>query len=365
MTIYTVNTADKNQSSAAIQVLKDLLDKKIADAVMVSAENPWSRLPMPTVFTDSSKMDKVVPLAPAAAVSYARQGSLLTRNPNGKTVALVLKPCEVRAFIELAKLNQCTLDNTIIISMDCFGRMENGDYAAMAEQHPDLPEAFVCDENLQSKITSTCASCDAFIPVNADIQFCTMGMGQGSLGIKAGTEKGAGILESLGLSTASQNQGRDTIIQSLTEKRQALKTELFETTASKLKSIEGFQTFISRCINCYNCRSACPVCYCRECVFLTDVFAYPPELLLERANRRGSVKMPTDTTMFHMTRLSHIGHACVGCGQCTSVCPSDINVADMFRTVGEKTQSYFNYIPGRDVSEPIPQLVARKGQSQE
>jgi formate dehydrogenase subunit beta len=61
--------------------------------------------------------------------------------------------------------------------------------------------------------------------------------------------------------------------------------------------------------------------------------------------------------MFHMTRLAHIGHACVACGHCTSVCPSSIPVADFFITVGSKVQEVFDYEPGRDVNDPIPYLV--------
>jgi formate dehydrogenase subunit beta len=364
MTMYTVNQTGETASAAVTRLLKDLLDRNIADAVLVSAENPWSRLPMPTVFTDSGNMDRVVPLAPSAAVSYARQASLLVRQPSDKTVALVMKPCEVRAFIELAKLNQCSLDHAILVSMDCPGRLENGDYLTLAAEKQNLGEAFPADLSFQEQLTATCASCDAFIPVSADLQFCVTGM-DGQLGVKAGTAKGEDIAARLNLSKIDEPQGRAEALSQLAEKRKERKTALFEETASTLKSIEGFQTYISRCINCYNCRAACPVCYCRECVFLTDVFAYPPDMLLERAKRRGLVKMPTDTTMFHMTRMSHIAHACVGCGQCTSVCPSEIPVADLFRTVAEKTQSYFDYMPGRDVLEPIPQLVAKKGRSQE
>ncbi|MCP4754396.1 MAG: formate dehydrogenase, partial [Proteobacteria bacterium] len=99
------------------------------------------------------------------------------------------------------------------------------------------------------------------------------------------------------------------------------------------------------------------VCYCRECVFLTDVFSHDPEVFIRRAQKKGRVKMPTETTMFHMTRLAHMSHACVGCGQCSSACPSSIPVADIFETVATQTQDMFAYVPGRRIDEPIPYLV--------
>ena len=42
---------------------------------------------------------------------------------------------------------------------------------------------------------------------------------------------------------------------------------------------------------------------------------------------------------------------------CSSVCPSNIPVADIFRTLAAETQTLYNYEPGRDVSEPIPLQV--------
>ena len=139
--------------------------------------------------------------------------------------------------------------------------------------------------------------------------------------------------------------------------REKKQKELFEKTGKMLKNVVAFQTEIANCLNCYNCRVACPVCYCKECVFLTDVFNHKPETLLLRAEKKGAVKMPVDTSMFHLTRLSHIGHSCIGCGQCSSVCPVDINVADIFRTVAAETQKFYDYEPGRDLLEQIPQLV--------
>lgn len=363
--MYSNPSADKNPVLNVRAMLKELLVKQRVDAVLVLAKNPWSDLPMPTLIADPTRMDDADPLAPAAPVSSARQASALTRNPTGKTVALVLRPCEIRALVELVKLNQCGLENTVIIGMDCLGRMENRTFIDCAAAHSDLSERFLTDAGLQGKITDTCASCADFIPENTDITLCTLGAEPGHLGFEARTDKGKELLDSLGFTSGTELKNRESAITAIREKRSESKTQRFDHTTGQLNTVDGFQTFIARCLNCYNCRTACPVCYCKECVFLTDVFAHPPELLLERAARRGAVKMPTDTSMFHLTRLSHIGHACVGCGQCSSVCPSDISVADMFRTVSEKTQAFFNYQPGRDVNDPIPQLVVRPANRRE
>jgi len=46
--------------------------------------------------------------------------------------------------------------------------------------------------------------------------------------------------------------------------------------------------------------------------------------------------------------------SCVGCGLCDSACPSRLPVATLFRSVGDRIQRMFNYVPGRDASETPP-----------
>ena len=70
--------------------------------------------------------------------------------------------------------------------------------------------------------------------------------------------------------------------------------------------------------------------------------------------------MPSDTLLFHLTRLNHMSTSCVGCGMCTSACPADIPVGRVFRAVGEKTQAIFDYVPGRSVEDPLPVITFRE-----
>jgi formate dehydrogenase (coenzyme F420) beta subunit len=112
--------------------------------------------------------------------------------------------------------------------------------------------------------------------------------------------------------------------------------------------------YLATCVNCYNCRVACPVCYCRTCVFTTDVFDHPSAQYLSWARRKGAMRMPTDTLFYHLTRLAHMSTACVGCGQCSNACPNEIPLMELFRSVAQRTQTGFGYEAGRSLSEPPP-----------
>ena len=140
---------------------------------------------------------------------------------------------------------------------------------------------------------------------------------------------------------------------------------MFAATRGAAGSLEKLSAYLAACVNCYNCRVACPVCYCRECVFVTDVFDHDPLQYLRWAARKGQIKMPTDTVFYHLTRLAHMSTACVGCGQCSNACPNDIPVMELFRTVAHGTQRAFGYQAGRSIDEAPPLTVFKEEEFQE
>jgi formate dehydrogenase subunit beta len=91
------------------------------------------------------------------------------------------------------------------------------------------------------------------------------------------------------------------------------------------------------------------------------VFEHDPFQYVNWSKRRGAVKIPTDTLLYHLTRMAHMSTACIGCGQCSNACPNDIAVMELFRTVSHLTQSAFNYSPGADIKQ-MPPLTEFKEQ---
>jgi formate dehydrogenase subunit beta len=117
---------------------------------------------------------------------------------------------------------------------------------------------------------------------------------------------------------------------------------------------------LSQCINCHICRSVCPICYCRQCYFESPAVLMPPDNILARARRKGGMRVPTDTLLFHLGRMSHMSLSCVSCGACEDACPSSIPVARMFSLVGDAAQKQFDYVSGRSVTEPLPTITYKE-----
>ena len=179
------------------------------------------------------------------------------------------------------------------------------------------------------------------------------------------TPAGRVLFEGRGLAQAEPPPTRRKTLDRLAAERTARRDEMFAATGEGTGDLERLTAYLAGCVNCYNCRVACPVCYCKECVFVTDVFNHEPIQYLQWAQRKGVIKMPTDTVFYHLTRLAHMSTACVGCGQCSNACPNDIPVMELFRTVAQSTQQAFDYAAGRSVDEKPPLSEFRENEFNE
>ena len=337
---------------------KGILENGAVDAVLVPMAQAKKGVRL-TLVTSAASTAQVDPFAPVAAVSGAKIASSLTSRPSGRKVAMVLRPCELRAVVELVKLKQVNLDDVLLIGMDCLGRYENTDFAKFQDQG-GTSESFL--ENGQAGKTSTpdfdiidaCKICEFPTADNVDMRLCAIGAGSGSVFIEAVTGKGEEALEKSGLKSGEAPAGRDEAVKKLAAARTEARDKKFAEYRAGANSFEALGDKLAGCVNCYNCRVACPVCYCKECVFITDTFRHTGEQFMMWADQTGMLKMPNDTLFYHLTRMTHMSLFCVGCGQCTSACPNGIDLMPLFRTCADKAQARFNYQAGRSVDEEQP-----------
>jgi ferredoxin len=68
-----------------------------------------------------------------------------------------------------------------------------------------------------------------------------------------------------------------------------------------------------KCIKCYACRAACPMCYCHRCT--TDV--NQPQWIPVPSHELGNLD-------YHLMRAMHLAGRCINCGECALACPMDI-----------------------------------------
>ncbi|MGA8281823.1 MAG: 4Fe-4S binding protein [Desulfobacterales bacterium] len=369
-----IEVKDQDILEALRQLLGSILRIDDVKALLVPSRLPMKQMVMPMLITDPDRLDGIDPLAPAFPMNTAKVVSKLSRKPVGGTIVVVMRPCEIRAFIELVKLKQGRLEELIILGIDCLGAFRNADYLRLAGGDSPLISLEFCRNALAGKtgteegidIAPACRACEYPVAEGADVVIGLLGVDvDDHLLLQSQSEKGSNLLSRLDLPSAPTEKNREQVIADLVARRSAYRDEMFSATGQAVQDLERLTTYLAGCVNCYNCRVACPVCYCKECVFVTDVFNHEPIQYLQWAQRKGMIKMPTDTVFYHLTRLAHMSTACVGCGQCSNACPNDIPVMELFRTVAQSTQQAFDYVAGRSVDEKPPLSEFRENEFSE
>lgn len=100
---------------------------------------------------------------------------------------------------------------------------------------------------------------------------------------------------------------------------------------------------LERCVKCYACRQACPLCYCERCI----VEKNRPACLDTSATLKGNFA-------WHIVRAFHLAGRCVGCDQCSRVCPEGIDLRLLNLSMAREAEASFGHRSGTD---PQAELV--------
>jgi formate dehydrogenase subunit beta len=200
--------------------------------------------------------------------------------------------------------------------------------------------------------------CEQPTPTNADIAIGFIGVDNAKALV---VEMRDDIAEQMGVSADTAGaDAREKRLAQLIAARTAVRDATVKQFREQMRSNGGMANYFSNCLECTNCMNACPICYCKECLFRTANAEHAPRELVRSAERQGALGMPPDALLFQLTRLNHMATSCVGCGMCEAACPHDIPLTAMFRAVGARVQMIFDYEPGRDINEKPPFMTFRQ-----
>jgi formate dehydrogenase subunit beta len=359
-------TAKGGVSERVRDFIRQAIGKGCFDAVLISAKLPGNDSFTYSLIQDKSLLKDTYPICPIMPVQGARAISSLTRRGKGKKrIAALVRPCEVRATVELFKLGQVDLENIILISFDCPGALPLADWV---DDPKKAESAFskIIEGGSGEGLRPICQICDKFSTTGAeDLHIGILGVEADSILLIPHSPKGVGILDCLGISAEADISPWQNMVDKLTgmrvEKKKQAQQELEASSTGLDKLLDTF----SKCINCHNCMRVCPICYCRQCFFDSDNMKFSFEDYLKRAEMTGSLKLPPDTLLFHVGRMLHMSLSCVSCGACEDACPTAIPVAQVFSLVADRNQQVFDYVPGRSLDEPLPLRVYEEKELEE
>lgn len=236
-----------------------------------------------------------------------------------KNVGIVAKGCDVMGIVELIVEREVKREQVKIIGVSCPGMVDvksiwrdHGYGAKIEDDGAALTvngEKLERNDNLQRK----CLGCRDSLPSIVD------------------EKVGGEITES---PTAAIN-------------REANELEArFAAMSAEEKSAFWDEQF-SRCIRCYACREACPMCFCRD---VCTMQCQEPHWTRGETNTK-------ESEMAQFIRVNHLAGRCTGCGECERACPVGIPLMLYLDEQNRIIEEMFDYRAGTDVDAKPPLLT--------
>jgi formate dehydrogenase subunit beta len=104
-------------------VIKEAWTVSGLDGMLVTLYGAAETHAQPRLVTEIEAIDQVNPFRPLMQVNAARLlPDILAAHPNSR-IGAVLRPCEMRALVEMTKHTALDLDRLLTISVDCLGTL--------------------------------------------------------------------------------------------------------------------------------------------------------------------------------------------------------------------------------------------------
>jgi formate dehydrogenase subunit beta len=382
--MYIARSSDKEIiekaecGGAVTSLLKFALESKKVDAVVgVEARDGDRYNGVPVLITDPAEIAETGGSLHCSSPNIARFLKEYLDGASSMKIAVVAKPCDAKAIIELAKREQINLDNLILIGLNCTGTLPSAKAKTIFREEFGIEPFDVVSEDIEDNELiiklkdgsekkkslaeleekgygrrENCRRCETNIPVMADIACGKWGTtDKKSTFIEVCSEKGSQFIEdAIEAGYIKVEQPSDAAIETRKKKDQAaveLAQQWQEKDFATLEEMSNDERFgywmeqFSNCIKCYGCRDACPICYCKDCILEADRGFVPP----------GEVP---PNLLFPMVRITHVMDSCVNCGQCQDACPMELPLSRLIFLLSKKIGAIFNYEPGMDATEMPP-----------
>lgn len=340
--------------------LSDWWQRMELDAMLAPVELSDHGGTAPQVIDRPEDLEKVNPYLPRMLTNSAPLVSTLIKDhPNG-SVAVIFRPCELRAHVELKKRTRTHAPQSAIpnhqkspwmIGVDCLGTCSGSEFTRQLNQHSEMELvraglSYGCqDGSTPLPVRMACQMCDAPTPLGADLVIGSLGIApQGYLIAIASNEDMdeklmlAGVTD--GMATAIEVNQRELAVGKLSERRSGSRSELIHKRSGQAEDLNSIMAMFVRCTLCADCLDECPL-YDGELSGMLGV---------KEAYQR------TDPFLTEVVGVSRWLASCSGCGMCQEVCEHGVSLTPILITLSHRIQQELNYRPG-DPEQRLPWMT--------
>jgi formate dehydrogenase (coenzyme F420) beta subunit len=323
-------------------LLRMLWEQAGLDGMLVAA---GSDQPMPGkahLIESPGLLGQANPFSPLMTENLARDIPRVIGEQTGKRLGVLLRPCELRALVEVAKHTPVNLENLLTICVDCLGTLPEEDFGWRAEQ-AELDKSLTSEALqfarqggiLDYRHRLACQMCAAPEAQLADLNVNLLGLPvRQHILVQA---RDAGMAERLHLDQITDGEAGNEVVQQhaqalakLAERRQHTLERVVKNLAEdQPHDLEALILQLEQCGECQDCMAACPIC---------------------------TADFPERGADGHFTRkaMARWLVSCAGCGMCEQACSSQLPLATIFSMLRERLAEELGYSPGSSWDTPLP-----------
>jgi formate dehydrogenase subunit beta len=325
---------------AVIKFAQTLWETHHLDGMIAPVNGSDTPQVQPKLIQDPEILQQVNPFKPVMTVNSARLVPHYLELHPSATFGVLLRPCEMRALIEMGKHDSFTLDRINTICVDCLGTLPIEDYEWRAQRKgsgDDLTQEALQFARqggiLAYRYRSACQMCSEPEARVADININVLGLPvRQHILIQT---KDPEISEELHLSELTDGPAEPGLVEQhkrmifkLAQRHRHTMERLFETLAEYLPAdINTLTDQLKDCGDCRRCMDACPIC----------------SMVQPIKDSRGD---------YDRNQIIHWLISCVGCGMCEQACPKHLPLSATFGYIRERLSQEYNYTPGHTLELP-------------